>query len=166
MRGFNIFIVILSVAFSCAAQNEQTETRIEKANEEFMSYGDKINLDNTNTATEMLEGYQNLGTADTLRTKFTAKVKEVCKAKGCWMKLVLTNEEEVMVRFEDYGFFVPTDIDGREVVVNGAAYVEQMSVADQKHFAKDGGMQKDQIDAISKPKMIYGFEANGVLVKQ
>ncbi len=61
---------------------------------------------------------------------------------------------------------MPADVYGKEVVVNGSAYVEELGVADQKHFAKDGGMPQGQIDAISKPKMTYGFEANGVLIKR
>ena len=166
MKGFNIFLVILSVAFSCTAQTNQSQNHLDSTNEQFMSFGDKIDLDNTQTTAEITERYQNMKTVDTLQTKFTAKVKEVCKVKGCWMKLELVNGEEVMVRFKGYGFFMPPDIDGKEVVLNGLAYVEEMSVADRKHFAKDGGMSQDQIDAISTPKMTYSFEANGVLVKQ
>ncbi len=104
MRGFNIFLVILSVAFSCTAQNNKTENNLETANERFISFGDKIGLNNTQTTTEIEERYQNMGTADTLQTTFTAKVKEVCKVKGFWMKLEMANREEAMVSFKDYGF--------------------------------------------------------------
>jgi hypothetical protein len=166
MKGFNIFLVILSVVFSCNAQTNQSENKSKTPNGQFMSFGDQIDLDGTRTTNEMLERYQSMAATDTLQTKFAARVKEVCKVKGCWMRLELTNGEEAMVRFKDYSFFMPTDITGKEVIVGGFAYVEEMSVADQKHFAEDGGMSKEQVDAISKPKMTYGFEANGVLVKQ
>ncbi|WP_281542667.1 DUF4920 domain-containing protein [Maribacter aestuarii] len=166
MKGFNIFLVILAVVFSCNAQTNQSENKLKTANEPLISFGDKIDSNNILTTDEVLERYQGMAATDTLQTKFTARVKEVCKVKGCWMILELTNGEEAMVRFKDYGFFMPTDINDKEVIVGGFAYVEEMSVADQKHFAEDGGMSKEQIDAISKPKMTYGFEANGVLVKQ
>ena len=35
------------------------------------------------------------------------------------MKLDLENGEEAMVKFKDYGFFMPKDIAGEEVIVNG-----------------------------------------------
>jgi len=114
----------------------------------------------------MLNVYNNMTASDTLQTKFTATVKEVCKAKGCWMKLDMENGEEVMVRFKDYGFFMPTDIEGREVVVNGLAFVEEMSVEDQRHYAKDGGASDAEIKNIVAPKKTLGFEADGVLLKQ
>ena len=50
---------------------------------------------------------------------FRGTVTEVCKAKGCWMKVALENGEETMVKFKDYGFFVPKDMAGKEVVING-----------------------------------------------
>ncbi|MFT5738534.1 MAG: hypothetical protein ACI9SG_002890, partial [Maribacter sp.] len=98
-------------------------------------------------------------------TKFFAKVKEVCKAKGCWMKLELANGEEAMVKFKDYGFFMPMDIEGKEVVVSGLAFVEALSVKDQKHYAEDGGATADEMAKIIAPKRTYGFEADGVLLK-
>lgn len=166
MKGFNIFVVIFIASFSCTAQTAQRENDSNTRGEKMISFGDKIDLSNTLTTAEMLERYAGMGVSDTVTTKFTARVKEVCKVKGCWMKLELANGEESMVRFKDYGFFMPTDINGKEVVVNGFAFVEEMSVADQKHYADDGGMTKEQIEEISKPKMTYGFEADGVLLKQ
>ncbi|MGB5361081.1 MAG: DUF4920 domain-containing protein, partial [Eudoraea sp.] len=104
--------------------------------------------------------------ADTLETKFSATVTDVCKSKGCWMKLNLKNGEEVMVKFKDYGFFVPKDIEGREVVVNGSAFIDNMSVEDQKHYAKDAGESQEVIKQIKEPKKTFGFEADGVLIGQ
>ena len=166
MKSFNIFVVILFAAVTCKAQVAEPNSDTKAGNEEVVSFGAKIDMEKVETTTEMLQRYENMKVSDTLRTKFTAKVKEVCKAKGCWMTLELPNGEESMVRFKDYGFFVPTDIEGKEVTLEGLAYVEQMSIADQKHFAKDGGMPKEEIDAITEPKMTYGFEAKGVLIKQ
>ncbi|MGB3152562.1 MAG: DUF4920 domain-containing protein [Maribacter sp.] len=166
MKGFNSFIVLVFAVFSCASQTNEPENNSEISRESLISFGDKINFKNAQTTKEMFGDYKRMRASDTLQTKFTARVKEVCKVKGCWMKLELANGEESMVRFKNYGFFMPTDIEGKEVVVNGLAFVEEMSVADQKHFAKDGGMSQKQIDDITKPKTTYGFEADGVLLKQ
>ncbi len=114
----------------------------------------------------MAAKYQNLRVADTLNTKFTAMVTDVCKAKGCWMKLQMEDGSEAMVKFKDYGFFMPKNIEGKKVIVNGKAFVSEMTVEDQKHYAKDGGKSAKDIAQITKPKKTYGFEADGVLLKQ
>lgn len=125
-------------------------------------------FDGTNIldAQEMSVKYQNLSPGDTLQAKFSAKVTEVCQAKGCWMKLQLEDGSQAMVRFKDYGFFVPKDIAGKEVAINGKAFVEEMGVEDQKHFAKDAGKSEIEIARITAPKKTFGFEAEGVLLKQ
>ena len=81
------------------------------------------------------------------------------------MKLELQDGEETMVRFKDYGFFMPMDIKGKEVIVNGFAFVEEMSVEDQKHFAKDGGKSEAEMAKITTIKKTLSFEADGVLLK-
>ena len=51
------------------------------------------------------------------------------------------------------------------VTVNGLAFIEEMSVDEQKHYAEDGGESEEAIAAITTPKKTYRFEADGVLVK-
>ena len=55
---------------------------------------------------------------------------------------------------------------GKEVIVQGVAKFETISVADQKHYAEDGGESKEVIDAIKEDKNTLSFEAVGVLVAQ
>ena len=40
-----------------------------------------------------------------------------------------------------------------------------MTVKDQQHYAKDAGKSEEEIAAITSPKMVYNFEAEGVLIK-
>jgi hypothetical protein len=96
--------------------------------------------------------------------KITGKVTEVCQEKGCWMKLERTNGEKVMVKFKDYGFFMPKDIVGKEVVLDGEAVVKEVSVKQQQHYAKDAGKSEEEIKKITQPKKELQFVAKGVLV--
>ena len=48
----------------------------------------------------------------------TATVAEVCQVKGCWM-ILLDGDTKVRVTFKDYGFFMPKDLAGAKVVVEG-----------------------------------------------
>ena len=96
--------------------------------------------------------------------KITGKVIEVCQEKGCWMKLERSNGEKVMVKFKDYGFFMPKDIPGKEVVLEGEAVVKEVSVKELQHYAKDAGKSEEEIKKITKPKKELQFIAKGVLV--
>ena len=96
--------------------------------------------------------------------KITGKVTEVCQEKGCWMKVQKQNGETLMVKFKDYGFFMPKDIVGKEVVLEGEATVKEVSVKQQKHYAEDAGKSKEEIAKIKSPKKELQFVAKGVLV--
>ena len=95
-------------------------------------------------------------------TKFKASVTDVCQVKGCWMKLDIGNDKEVMVNFKDYGFFLPKDIVGKNVMVNGEAYKRTIPISELKHYAQERGDSKEVINSITKPEEIFSLTANGV----
>jgi len=154
-----LFFVSLLI-FSC-----KNETKESNADVAYASFGEKITDEEVLTKEEIIEKYKNLKSGDTAYVKFTSKVNEVCQAKGCWMKLDL-GEEEAMVRFKDYGFFMPKNIADRVVIVNGKAYVSEMSVEEQRHYAEDAGKTPEEIEEINEIKRTLSFEADGVLVKE
>ena len=96
--------------------------------------------------------------------KVTGKVVEVCQEKGCWMKLQKSDGEPLMVKFKDYKFFMPKDIVGKDVVLEGQAVVKEVPVKQLKHYAKDAGKSQEEIDKIKESKREIQFVAAGVLV--
>lgn len=163
----NIFVIIILVAFAFGCKNEKKIDEITTNNEEiaYASFGDKIEAEGAIDAADLAEKYKTLAEGDTLVTKVTAKINEVCSTKGCWMRLDLENDKEVMVRFKDYGFFMPLNATG-EVIVNGKAFVTEISVDELKHYAKDAGKSEEEIAAITEAEKTFAFEADGVLLKQ
>ncbi len=103
---------------------------------------------------------------DTLNVKVIATVESVCQMKGCWMNLVSSKNpgRKMMVKFKDYGFFMPKDISGREVLVDGKAFYSETSVDELRHYAEDAGKSPEEIAAITEPKRELSFEAAGVLL--
>jgi hypothetical protein len=101
-------------------------------------------------------------------SKFTGKVigrvVSVCQEKGCWMKMENAGGETMMVKFKDYAFFMPKDIVGKEVVLDGEASIKEASVKQQRHYAADAGKPKEEIAKINAPKRELTFTAKGVLV--
>lgn len=132
----------------------------------YTAYGEEMREDNALTAGEMESQFEGLKVGDTLEVKLRSTVNQVCKNKGCWMKLDLPEEEDVMVKFKNYGFFVPKDIENKEVIVNGKAFVTEVSVEEQQHYAEDNGDSPEEIAVITKPKRTLSFLAEGVLIKK
>lgn len=110
--------------------------------------------------------YSNLKPGDTVNVTFKAPVQAVCKEKGCWMQVDVGNTEPVMVRFKDYGFFVPKDIENKDVTVHGRAFIAEIGVEEQRHLAADAGKNQEDIDAIVKPQRSMGFTADGVKIAE
>jgi hypothetical protein len=169
MKNFIKFFAIAVLVFaSCKKENTEKGTEKEAKQEivEFDSFGDKITNDAAITAEEMLVKFNNMKVGDTINVKFASSIKEVCSKKGCWMKLPLDDDQETMVTFKDYGFFMPLDSKDREVVLEGLAFVKETSVEELQHYAEDAGKSKEEIAQITVPKKEFAFEANGVLMKK
>ncbi|MFM2268166.1 MAG: hypothetical protein RL757_1607 [Bacteroidota bacterium] len=95
----------------------------------------------------------------------TGTVGAVCKAKGCWMTIQSqAGAPDIFVKFKDYGFFMPKDIIGKKVAMNGYAFKEVTDVATLRHFAEDEGKSKEDIAKITQPKEEYKFLASGVVI--
>ncbi|MDO5969931.1 DUF4920 domain-containing protein [Flavivirga aquimarina] len=167
MKPITLVIICVLVLNSCKNKNEE-QLKITPKTEDiaYTSFGKKIIADDAIMATSMAKHYKTMSTGDSINSKMIAKVNSVCQAKGCWMTLNLEDGNEVMVKFKDYGFFVPKDITGKEVIVNGKAYVKEVSVDELKHYAEDADKSTEEIAAITQPKRTYSFEADGVLLKQ
>lgn len=117
-------------------------------------------------ANELLAKYDEQTIQDTVTTTLRGTVDAVCQAKGCWMTIAAGEETEMMVKFKDYGFFMPKDISGREVIMNGIAYYEVTPVDELRHYAEDAGDSAEKIAMITEPKRELKFLADGVqLVK-
>ncbi|UOQ55694.1 DUF4920 domain-containing protein [Hymenobacter cellulosivorans] len=113
----------------------------------------------------MSELRQVLGGQDSAQVKLVGTAAEVCQAKGCWLTLTTAEGKAMRVRFKDYAFFVPKDISGKTVVINGWAHREVVPVEDLQHYAKDAGKSAKEVAAITQPEEQLNFEADGVLVQ-
>lgn len=164
---FYIFgLSVLITACSHQEENNQdtttkdTLTIEEEVNIEM--FGEPITEEGALTGEEFLAAFEG---KDSLETKIKGVIKEVCSKKGCWMKMDLTTDKEMMIRFKDYGFFVPKDAAGRLTIIEGIAKIDTISVEEQKHYLEDAEASQEEIDAITEPEIAYSFEAKGVIIK-
>ena len=126
------------------------------------SFGKKINEKSAIAAAQLPD---KMGAKESMNAKVTGTVESVCQAKGCWMKVKMDNGETMRVTFKDYGFFVPKDIAGKTVVVEGVAEKKTTPVAELRHYAEDAGKSKEEIAKITDPNNELAFVADGVIVK-
>jgi hypothetical protein len=126
-----------------------------------VTYGTVITANNA-LSTEQLKTTLN---ADSVyKGKIEGTVVEVCKKKGCFMKLAQAGGKTIMVQFTDYAYFMPQNIVGKTVVVEGKAKVKETFVERLKHYAADAGKSKEEIAMINEPKKDISIMADGVLV--
>ena len=120
----------------------------------------KIETLNSNQLLQRL----NPDSKDTLVVIISGKVKDACSAKGCWLTMDVSPEHELMMKMQDYAFFVPTAIIGKNIQAYGRVFIKTVSVEDLKHYAEDAGKTKAEIDNITKPERQYRFVARGIRV--
>lgn len=156
----SVIYTFLVVLFMGLNLNAQTAINTK----DYALFGEKFKTNKVLSEKQMLKKYKNLKSGDSVSVQFVTTIKSVCKKKGCWMKLDLSNSEEAFVKFKDYGFFVPLNADNSKAIVNGYAFVKKVSVNELRHYAKDAGKSKEEINKITKPEVTYSFMADGVYI--
>jgi hypothetical protein len=96
--------------------------------------------------------------------KISGKVTEVCKTMGCWIKIEKADGTAMMVKSKEHGFFMPQDLVGRTVVIEGTASEKTVSEDKRRHYAEDAGKSKDEVKKIKGSVKEVQFVASGVKV--
>jgi len=159
-----IFFLLLVVGFvACQADTKDTnaDAKTETTTDGMQYFGAKITPDGAVPYAKMLGMVDGV---DSLAVKVSGTIESVCQKKGCWMRISDDNGEEMLVQFEDYGFFMPKDAAGRKVIMDGYVYADTTDVKTLKHFAADAGQPQEVIDAISEPQRELKFMAKGVII--
>lgn len=159
-----VYATFVLITLMGCKKNE--EVKVDAKPISYAEFGDKITADKAISSEELFEKYKTMKETDTLEVKVASKIIDVCQKKGCWMNLDLGNDESAFVKFKDYGFFMPLNAAGSDVVVNGKAFIELTSIEDLKEYAKDAGKSQAAIDSIVAPEKNYAFMADGVLIKK
>jgi hypothetical protein len=156
MKKFIPILFLVAIFASCS-----NEPKKETAGK--LSYfGDTITEENAKDVRQLVSLMGDKGSMD---VKLTGTINEVCQKKGCWMEMDLGNNQNMRVRFKDYGFFVPKDAAGKTVIMEGQAYHDTTTVAELRHYAEDAGKSKEEIEKITEPEISLNFEARGVIIK-
>ena len=163
----NILLIAITFLFlnSCKQKIQTAQSPIQVGSTVYEVYGTALDAQSVLPMHDLATSFSTMKTTDTLFAKVQGTIKEVCSKKGCWMTLDMGDEKDLMVRFKDYGFFMPLDAKG-DVIMSGFATISETSVEALKHYAEDAGASEQEIEAIIAPELTYSFEADGVLLAQ
>ncbi|UKT63792.1 DUF4920 domain-containing protein [Pedobacter mucosus] len=124
-------------------------------------FGDEVKPGDVKPAAKMEAA---MGSDNAVDMKIEGKVIDVCKKKGCWMTLEMPNGDPMRITFKDYAFFMPMDIVGKKVVLDGVAKKQTISVETLRHYAEDAKKTPEEVAKITDPKKELAFEAKGVVI--
>ncbi|MFZ1703439.1 MAG: DUF4920 domain-containing protein [Saprospiraceae bacterium] len=162
---FPYFMAFLTFGVLITACKSKTDTELSSGASAEKYFGEKIDDTNVLAYDSMLVQLKGV---DSLETKVEGVVSAVCQTKGCWMDIISDKDstsESIFVEFKDYAFFMPKDLAGKKVVIQGKAYREVTPIEDLKHYAEDEGKTQAEIDKITEPKEELKFMASGVMIK-
>lgn len=151
-----LFAALLFAGFSAAAQDETVKPPTKGT-----VYGEALSAQGTPTDVNSLQSKM---AGDVFEGKVQGKVKEVCKAMGCWVRLEKADGTTLMVKAKDHAFTVPQELIGKTVVIEGSASVKEVSEDKRKHFAEDAGKSKEEIKKIKGSEKEVQFIAKSIQV--
>ena len=147
-----IFFVFIALVFSSCSTKE------------YQFFGMEIEDKVTHSYTTVFELAQSGAVENVI---IEGVITQTCAKKGCWMNVKMAEGDTMMVRFKDYGFFVPKEgAEDLRTVMHGVAKMDTISVDLLRHYAEDAGETEDIIMEITEPRFILEFIADGVLIEQ
>ncbi|WP_158534890.1 DUF4920 domain-containing protein [Mucilaginibacter hurinus] len=102
-----------------------------------------------------------MGVKKRITSKLKGKVVKVIKEKGGWFEMDAGNGETIRANFKDYNVTLPSDIEGRTVIIQGVAK-RWFTAAENQHFAGDTATYKNN----GRLKHKISFEVKGLMVYQ
>lgn len=153
----NFFAVcILVISLQAGAQDAEIKPAAKG-----VVYGESVGQEGTIVTPDQLQAKMVNGVFE---GRVTGKVTEVCRSMGCWIRLEKADGSSLMVKSRDHGFYMPANIVGKTVVVEGTATAQQVSEAKRRHLAADAGKSKKEQNKIKGAATELQFEAKGVAV--
>lgn len=147
-----ILLIVLIVISAC------------EPNKNYSYYGEVIDDKPTHSFTQIYQAAQSEQIKDVV---IKGEISQTCAKKGCWMDIVVPEGDTLIVRFKDYGFFVPKEgVEGKEAIMHGYAKMDTISVDMLRHYAEDAGDSEEEIMKINEPRYTLEFIADGVLIEK
>lgn len=162
MKKLFYFLMCLTVLVACKTGEDKEANA---AGNDLENYGAfDVKMDDVIGVDNMLEQFKM--DAEPQFFTFKGKIDAVCSKAGCWVSVENGQGVDFMIRFKDH-FTIPTDTELNQMAyIHGIAYWDEISIEELKEDAEYEGRSKEEIDAITTPKKVFSFEADGIKIKK
>ncbi|MFY9225164.1 MAG: DUF4920 domain-containing protein [Blastocatellia bacterium] len=174
MKKIIFCLLLMTVFIGCADNTQQNTAKTEAPkteavkpteekpnqvtdNAEVIKRGTPLNNTTAVTIGQILENPKNY---ENKPVTVEGQIARVCQAKGCWMELTeKEGDPGLRISFKDYGFFVPTDSQGKKVKAEGALELKVVKKDEAEHYIAEGSKMKQNPDGSAN---IVNLVASGV----
>ncbi len=159
-RRGTLFVLLTLVSLSQFAC--QSPEQVEFPLSSYENFGETISWEGAIPVATIMEApAQYLGK----EVKLEGVARKVCQKKGCWMTVDADPHGSIRVTFKDYGFFVPKDISGKTVIVEGIIDEANLSGEMKEHYRKEEGMSEEDASEVIEASENHAIVASGVIVE-
>lgn len=148
-----VFSALISSIFSLIACHHEIPVQI---------FGEAVDSTQAIKSADLKQKMQGLST---INVTISGKVVDVCKAEGCWMKLDLGDEKQLLIRMKNHSFSVDDVVKGKYAFVKGTVRYDTVSVESLKKHAKENGESDSIVSALTVPQINLVMEATGVMTR-
>ncbi len=166
MKQLLIFLLLVILTTACEKTSDEMTLLAEETStllipDGWDSYGEPIQAESAVDISSVVDEFE----MDVEKQYIiSGTLVSVCQSKGCWTTLATDDGRVIKMTFADYGFFLPTDAAGSEIIAEGVGFKKISTIDEQRHHLEDAGAGPEEIAAITQEKVEYAFEATGVLL--
>jgi len=122
---FNAILLIFVLLIACQQEGNKNISE---------TFGSEVTIEKP---VSLAEVYASPDKFEGKEIRIDGEISQVCQHKGCWIKMT-DGDKELIVRFKDYGFFVPKDAATSKVTIQGIFTTEA-----DKHVMEEASSQKE-----------------------
>lgn len=166
MNRFALIALVPAAFFvGCQTTNDGAKpvTAAVESSAKYASFGEAVNpsADATPVATVLGDTKDFEGKP----IRVTGTVSKVCERKGCWLQISDAGQD-LFVKFTCpvEGRLVPMDAIGKKAIVQGELAIKEVSEADARHIAEEGGKTPAEVAKIVGPQKQITLKSPGAIV--
>ena len=160
-RNISVLLAITLIGIAPVLHAEQSEVKRlsepVEVTESYETFGSKLpESGDTLSLTELMKDKQKYLDKELM---VETRIAKVCQKKGCFF-VATEGPLTARVTFKDYGFFIPTDSGGKDVVLSGTFSRKSVSTEEAEHYSSDLGEKV----AAAPEKFEYSIVATAVRI--
>ena len=155
-----LFILFVFISVKVSAQQTEVIRLSDPVIEtdEFEIFGIEMDINESSDTFTLSEAIETNDLESELL--ISAMVNKVCQKKGCFF-IAVDGVLSARITFKDYGFFIPTNSAGKQIVVKGIVTEQILSEEQAIHYAEDAGELADNIAGDQKE---YTIIASSIMI--